>query len=108
MKRSGQSGISLVEILVTLAVLSILSAMAAPGVQALIQNNRVRAVTDEFTTSLYQTRSEAVKRGNRVTMCASNAAQTNCDASVDHFSGGWIIFTDYNSDQVLDPSRHFI
>lgn len=103
MKYSRQSGISLLEILVTITIFSILSAIAAPNVQALIQKNRARAITDEFTSSLYQARSEAVKRGNRVTMCASDALQENCDAGVDHFSGGWIVFTDYNDNQVLDP-----
>ena len=103
MKRSGQHGLSLVEILITIAVLSILSAMAAPAVQTLIQNNHVRTITDEFSSSLYQARSEAVKRNNRVTMCASNAAQTNCDSSARDFSGGWIIFTDYDRDQQVDP-----
>ena len=103
MKYSRQSGISLLEILVTITIFSILSAVAAPSVQELIQKNRARAIVDEFTSSLYQARSEAVKRGNRVALCASDAAQSNCDGSVDSFSGGWIVFTDYNNNQVLDP-----
>ncbi len=103
MKRSSQFGISLVEIMVTIAVVSILAAVAAPNVQTLIKNNRVRSVTDEFTSSMYQARSEAVKRNNLVTMCASNATQDNCDGGVDDFSGGWIVFTDYDNDQTVDP-----
>lgn len=103
MKYSRQSGISLLEILVTIAILSILSVMAAPSVQELIQNNRARSITDEFASSLYQARSEAVKRGNRITLCASDPTQMNCDVDVDNFSGGWIVFTDYNGNQVLDP-----
>lgn len=103
MKRSRQLGISLVEIMVTLAIFSILSAMAAPSVQELIKSNRIRSITDEFTASLYQARSEAVKRNNRMTMCASNVTQDNCDANAVDFSGGWIVFTDYDNDQTVDP-----
>lgn len=103
MKRSRQYGISLIEIMVTIAVVSILAVVAVPGVQALIENNRVRSIVDEFASSLYRARSEAVIRNNRVTMCASNPEQTNCDISVDDFSGGWIVFTDYDGDMMVDP-----
>lgn len=103
MKYSSQSGLSLLEILVTITILSILSSLAAPSVSALIQSNRARSVSDEFTSSLYQARSESVKRGHRITLCASDALQQNCAANVDNFSGGWIIFTDYNDNQILDP-----
>ncbi len=103
MKHSRQIGISLLEILVTISILSILSALAAPNVQSLIENNRIRALNDEFVSSLYQARSESVKRGNPVTVCASNTAQTNCDNSAADYSGGWILFVDYDNDQRLDP-----
>ena len=105
MKLSNQSGLSLLEILVTLTIISVLSAVAAPSLQDFIKNNRARAISDDFVTSLYRTRSEAVKRGADVTLCASNATQTNCDASATHFSNGWIVLTDYDSDGLLDPAN---
>ena len=101
MKIAHQSGISLIEILVTLTIVSILGALAAPNIQAFLQNSQIRSVTDEFVSSLYRTRSEAVKRGNRVTICASNAAQTDCDPAANSFSDGWIVFTDYDDSGTL-------
>lgn len=107
MKYSRQSGISLLEILVTITIASILTAVAAPGVKELFQKNRARSLTNEFTSSLYQTRSEAVKRGHTVTLCATNTDQTECDNGARDFSNGWMVFTDYNSNGRFNPNRRF-
>ncbi|MEZ5449746.1 MAG: GspH/FimT family protein, partial [Thiolinea sp.] len=72
--------------------------------RTLIDNNRSRALADEFVTSLYRTRSEAAKLGFDVVMCASNAAQSACDDTATDFSKGWLIFADYDQDRAMAPA----
>ncbi|MEZ5536596.1 MAG: GspH/FimT family pseudopilin [Thiolinea sp.] len=112
MNTTRQSGISLVEILVTLAIIAVLASVAAPNLQSLIEKNKVHSTMDEFANSLYRVRSEAAKRGFHVSMCASNAAKTDCDNSVatdfsDGFTNGWIIFTDYDANGELGAYNLF-
>ncbi len=101
MKTKPQSGFSLIEILVTLSIIALLMTVAVPQFQTLVEKNKVQALMDEFTSSLYMTRGEAAKRGYQVTLCASNAAKTGCDTTATNFASGWIIFVDYDGDGVL-------
>lgn len=104
MKTTPQSGFSLVELLVTLSIASLLMTVAVPQFQSLIEKNKVQALMDEFTSSLYMTRGEAAKRGYQVTLCASNTAKTDCDTTATDFSSGWIIFVDYDGNGLLGAS----
>ncbi|CAA6822729.1 MAG: Unknown protein [uncultured Thiotrichaceae bacterium] len=101
MKTIPQSGFSLIELLVTLSIVSLLMTIAVPSFQDLIERNRVQALMDEFTSSLYMVRGESAKRGYQVTLCASNTAKTDCDTSATDFASGWIIFVDYDGNGQL-------
>lgn len=87
-----QGGVTLVELLVTLTVMAILLAIAVPSFQGMIASSRVRSTTNDIMAMLSQVRQEAIRRGNRVTMCKS-ADQTQCTTSGD-WSQGWIAFSD--------------
>jgi type IV fimbrial biogenesis protein FimT len=56
---------------------------------------------NEFLTSLHFTRSEAVKRNGRVTMCRSNTL-TECTTAAGTWAQGWIIFVDGGAVGVFD------
>lgn len=101
MKTRKQAGVSLIEIMVTVMVVGILASIAAPNLQSLIEKNRIRSVTDELLSSLYRARSEAVKRGYDVVLCASSADQSGCDSTATDYSNGWLMFTDYDRDRGL-------
>lgn len=101
MKITSQSGLSLVEILVTLSIISLLMGVAVPQFQTMVEKNKVQALLDEFTSSLYLVRGEAAKQGYQVTLCASNTAKTDCDTTATDFSSGWIIFIDYDGNGLL-------
>ncbi len=86
-----QRGFTLIELMVTLAVLAIVLGIAIPSFNAMIRNNQSLALGDELISALNFTRSEAVKRSDIVTLCASNAARDGCG---DDWTNGWLIIRD--------------
>ncbi|MDH5325358.1 MAG: GspH/FimT family pseudopilin [Gammaproteobacteria bacterium] len=100
MKFSKQSsGFTLIELLVALAIVAIVASQAVPNFRVMIQNNKLIAQKNEFITTINLARSEAVKRGNRITVCASSN-QSSCNST--DWSQGWIVFSDIDADTVLD------
>jgi type IV fimbrial biogenesis protein FimT len=85
-------GFTLLELMMTLAVAAILLTLVAPSYRSMVQNNRAATQTNSLVTALNFARSEAVKRGSRVSICASSN-QTSCSDSSD-WATGWIVFTD--------------
>lgn len=85
-------GFSLVESLVTMTMLVMLIAMAIPSYLSFTIDTRMTAGANDFLTMLSFTRSEAVKRNTRVTLCKSSSG-TACTTSGD-WQQGWIVFVD--------------
>lgn len=103
-------GFTLVELLVVLAVGSILLAIAVPGYGFLANTSRVAAVTNDLVSTLQLARSEAIKRGMRVTVCkTSNPA--NAMPICDNAAGwheGWLVFADGGNRGILDAQDELI
>ncbi len=57
-----------------------------------MRNNRIAASTNELVVALTFARSEAMKRGDTVTTCASDD-EDSCAGSND-WGTGWIVFVD--------------
>lgn len=90
----------------TLVVGAIILTVAVPSFRALIQNNRLTTEINEFLTAISITRSEAVKRGDRVTMCISSDGAT-CITTGDWVQG-WIVFIDSDNDATVDAGEEIL
>ncbi len=84
-------GFTLIELIMTMVVLAIAAAIAIPNFTTQIRNNQSRALGEEFATALNFARSEAIKRGQFVSICASDNAQTGCASD---WTNGWLVFVD--------------
>lgn len=89
---SRQLGFTLVELLVAVSIAAILLAVGIPSFRSAIASNRLTSTTNDLVGSLAQARSEAIRRGVRVTVCMS-ANGTAC-ATTGSWDQGWISFVD--------------
>lgn len=94
-----QIGFTLVELMVAIAIVAILAALATPSFQSMIINNRISAQANTFVGSINVARSEAVKRGHGVSLCASSDGATCSGGS--SFGRGWIVFDDADGNQTM-------
>lgn len=93
---SSLAAFTLVEIIVVLIMLTILVTLAIPSFQSMIKNNQSVSLTNELVSALNLTRSEAIKRGLSVSICAaSDSSLTTCGTN---WENGWLIFTNPNED----------
>lgn len=86
-------GFTLIEMLVTVAVLAIVLSIAAPSFSTMIKNGRLATESNDLMSDLALARTEAARRGGRVSLCISNNG-TTCATSGADWSGGRIVFSD--------------
>lgn len=96
MRRQWGRGFTAIELMVVVAIVAILAALAGPSFRDLMDNWRVRSAAEQISSSFYYARSEAIKRGGRVSV------RKNCSGSVQEWQCGWIVFTDANSNGAQD------
>jgi type IV fimbrial biogenesis protein FimT len=93
--RPGERGFTMIELLVTLSIAVIMLTVAVPSFQSLLLQSRLTSHTNELVLGMAYAKSEAVKRGVSVSVCASSDAST-CSGT---WQNGWIVRT--NDGQVL-------
>ncbi len=87
-----QRGLTLIELMVGVTVLSILLLFAVPSFQATIARSRLTSSTNDLVSAIALARSEAIRRGTRVTVCKS-ANGTGC-TNAGGWQQGWLVFSD--------------
>jgi type IV fimbrial biogenesis protein FimT len=99
-------GFTLLEALVVMALLGLMVSLAAPAMSALRQQHQLQAQAEGLLGSLVLARSEAMRRQQRVTMCA-RASDSACDAS-GTWQQGWLVFADANGNAQLEAGEALI
>lgn len=74
--RRSSSGFTLIELMVTVAVIGILAVVGVPAMASLVNANRIMGANDNLVSALQLARSEAIRRGAAVTVCASTNGTT--------------------------------
>lgn len=85
-------GFTLIELMVAVAILAILLAVGVPSFQSFIASSRLTTANNDFVSAMALARSEAIRRGSRVTVCKSADGSTCTDAGGWH--QGWLVFAD--------------
>lgn len=99
-RKQYQAGFTLIELSTTLAIAGILLTVAVPAMQDMVTNNRLITYVNILVGDFYLVRSEAVKRGEPVTICQSSDGETCTNSSA--WGGGWIVFTDPDGDRIVN------
>ena len=107
-------GYTLIELMVLVAVIAIVLAVGAPRLSVFFDGNRMVSNTNALVSAIQIARSEAIKRGNRVTLCKSanaDAATPSCTTAGD-WDQGWVVYSEednnigqYNSSSDGDVLR---
>jgi type IV fimbrial biogenesis protein FimT len=96
------AGTTLVELLTTLTIVAVLATVAIPSFHTFHLNNQRATVVNGFLHALFLARSEAIKRGQIVSVCRSSDGR-NCESRTGDWRGGWIVFA--NRDRDDPPER---
>ena len=91
--RSTSCGFTMVELLIAVAIFFVLISLAIPSFRSLTAKNRLKTACNELVSTLQTARTEAIRRGIRVTVCKGAPSSNSCDNNGAWVSG-WIVFVD--------------
>ena len=90
-----QQGVTFLELLITISITLILVTIAVPSFSDLIKRSRISGVTGELMAALNLARSEAIRRGQSVSVCKSSDG-ASCGGT--NWDSGWIVFINEDND----------
>jgi len=96
-------GFTLLELITTVTVAAILMTVAVPSFFNTMRNSRAAANANELVSALSVARSEAIRRGARVSVCRSSNGTTCNMAAGASWANGWIVFVDTGGSDTAAP-----
>jgi type IV fimbrial biogenesis protein FimT len=106
-RQARQKGFTLLELIMAIAISAILLALAVPSFTTFLNSNRVTSQANELLASLQVARMEAIRRNTRVIVCGSSNAEssTTPTCSGGNTWSGWVVYSDANSNSVIDAAE---
>ena len=80
----GIKGFTMIELIITMTIVGIMVALAAPGMQSFVSNNRLTTQVNELLTDISHARSEAIIRSTTAGVCVTDVGGDTCVSS-----GNW-------------------
>lgn len=96
---------NLVELLVVITIAGILTGIGVSSYRYVTNSSRVSGEINSILGDMQYARSEAIKRGQNVTVCPSTDGAT-CAAS-SSWANGWIVFTDWGGTGTVNTSTPY-
>jgi type IV fimbrial biogenesis protein FimT len=101
-----QAGFTLLEVITVMGIVGILAAIAIPSFRYVTYSNRVASEVNALVGDLQYARTESIKQGIPITVCASADGMTCLGTPT--WDSGWIIFPDLNSNQQVDAASETV
>lgn len=103
-------GFTAIELLIVITILAVLTAMAVPSFGPMIERWRTNQAVNNITSTIYVARSEAIKRGGRVSVRKIANGTDGCSfaSTNQEWSCGWIIFVDADENGNLDAGEEIL
>ncbi|NHZ91331.1 prepilin-type N-terminal cleavage/methylation domain-containing protein [Massilia sp. CCM 8733] len=95
-------GFTLPELLITVVILGVATAVGLPLMKDFVDDSAVSAQAEQLLASINYTRSEAVKRNGRVSMCRSADGLACGGGDAGDWHAGWLVFVDGDTVGVKD------
>jgi type IV fimbrial biogenesis protein FimT len=102
-----QAGFNVLELMITLMVAGVVLGVGVPSFTQFLANNRMAAAANDLISSIHTARTEAVKRRQTVTVCASSD-WANASPTCNLAGAGWIVFFDADGDVNVDAGDTII
>jgi len=105
MQTETQRGFTLTELMVVITIVATLMAIGVPSYKYVTTANRVSAEVNAMLGDMQFARSEAIREGSPITVCASADGATCVGGVNNTWQGGWIVFSDTNGNQAVDANE---
>ena len=99
-----QSGFTLTELIVVMTIVGILVGVGVPSFKYVTTANRIASEANALLADMQYARSEAVREGQTVTVCASSDSKTCIGGTGISWQSGWIVFSDVNGNGAVDSA----
>ncbi len=94
LKTKNINGFSIIELMLSIALLAVVVVLGVPSFSQVIESNNLITKNNLLVGDLNIARSEAIKRGQNITLCKSIDG-VNCSTSATvGYEDGWIIFAE--------------